>query len=161
MKLTLQRALEVLSYDPLSGELRWRFDKSPVKAGDLAGSIYSNGYRVITIDLERFRSGRLCWFMYYGRWPVGQVDLRNRVRTDDRIENLREATPKQNSVNVKQNARNTSGYRGVSSTRNGKWAAFIYVDGKNVNLGTHATALAAHEAWKSAATETRGDFFAP
>lgn len=66
-------------------------------------------------------------------------DHRNRNRLDNRRSNLRPATPAQNNQNVGIRSNNTSGYRGVSRTRTGRWRASGTVDGKSYNLGHYDT----------------------
>ncbi len=51
----------------------------------------------------------------------------------------------------------SSKYRGVSwDKRNQKWAAYIYLDGKTVYLGFHATELAAAQAYDQEARKCAG-----
>ena len=65
------------------------------------------------------------------------VDHINRVRADDRIENIRWATcGEQNANQVYLHRTNTSGVRGVVwHKRVAKWHARIMVDGTNIHLG--------------------------
>lgn len=91
--LTRERLSEVLEYDAIVGEFRWKKPTSPrMRVGSVAGTINHDGYRVIAIDREHFRAGRLAWFYTHGRWPEPEIDHINRIRLDDRIDNLREAT---------------------------------------------------------------------
>lgn len=49
--VTAQRLRELLHYDADTGVFTWIVDRSPkTRRGDVAGSIYSNGYRMIGID---------------------------------------------------------------------------------------------------------------
>lgn len=65
------------------------------------------------------------------------IDHINRDRTDDRIENLRWATPaEQNQNQVYMVRTNRSGIRGVHwNQQSGKWQALIQVDGTKLHLG--------------------------
>ena len=68
------------------------------------------------------------------------VDHINRIKTDNRIENLRWVNQSENMQNVPKLQRNKtnkpSKYKGVSwSTRGNKWVAFISLNSKNKNLG--------------------------
>ena len=66
-----------------------------------------------------------------------QIDHINGDGTDNRIENLRLATNKQNTRHqIKMNSRNTSGFRGVvwHKQRN-KWIAQIMLNGRNTHGG--------------------------
>lgn len=87
------------------------------------------------------------------------VDHINRDGLDNRRENLRLATPKQNHANTKTYRNNTSGYKGVYYVyRTGRWLALITIDGKQKYLGYHATPEQAYEAYCQAAREAYGDY---
>ena len=57
------------------------------------------GYRKITIDGKVYSAARLAWFYKTGRWPDPEIDHINRIRDDNRWENLREATRADNLAN--------------------------------------------------------------
>lgn len=65
------------------------------------------------------------------------IDHINRIRDDDRIENLRWAThAEQNQNQVYMHRTNTSGVRGVHwNKQSEKWQALIQVDGTRLHLG--------------------------
>ena len=85
---------------------------------------------------------RVAFFLYYGlypKWP-NSVDHINRDGCDNRIENLREVTAKEQSANTGLSKANTSGVKGVSFLKGrNKWRASINLEGKKVNLGTFNT----------------------
>lgn len=74
--------------------------------------------------------------------------------------NLRVCTRTENTRNSRRKSCNTSGYKGVKRSQNGKrWCAFIRVgDGKRLYLGTFDTPEQAHEAYKTAALKHHGEF---
>lgn len=73
--------------------------------------------------------------------------------------NLREATPSQNNMNAKRPLSNTTGYKGVSPTYNGKkWRARIKVNGRQTHLGTFDTPEEAHAVYCEKARELHGEF---
>jgi hypothetical protein len=74
--------------------------------------------------------------MHYGEIPDGiQIDHINNVVGDNRIENLRLATSKQNNMNRARSCA-ASGRMGVYyNKRDKKWQSLIYVGGKNIHLG--------------------------
>lgn len=149
----------LLEYNPHTGEFFWLRSVSPVvTVGDRAGSVYANGYRYIQVYGEDYRAGRLAWFFMTGEDPTEFIDHINRIRDDDRFENLRKATNSQNQANAFWTT-NTSGFRGVSWIKSrGKWAASITVDGHQRNLGRYQTRIEAAKAYKRAAIEAWGEF---
>jgi hypothetical protein len=80
-----ERLLEVLDYDPNTGELKWKVDVSKnVKAGMLAGG--SKGY--ITVDKQDTTVPRIVWFYMTGEWPKYRVCCKNKNLKDFRFSNL-------------------------------------------------------------------------
>jgi hypothetical protein len=71
----------------------------------------------------------------YGRWPEAYIDHINGVTDDNRIENLREASFRQNNWNTRTSIANTSGFKGVNWHRGkNKWVARIRINGRLVQL---------------------------
>jgi len=101
MELDQDTLKHLLNYDPVTGVWTWRNPllRSRMKPGDIAGRITSHGRRQIRIASGFYYSARLAWLYMTGEWPKDQVDHINRVRDDDRWENLREANQSQNSYN--------------------------------------------------------------
>jgi hypothetical protein len=101
-----------LDYDPETGKFTWKArvvrsadDKrwNARYAGEVAGSIKNNGYRRIGIDGKYYGAARLAWLIVHGEWPQNEIDHINRIRTDDRIVNLRDVTPTENNNNRSDN----------------------------------------------------------
>jgi hypothetical protein len=135
--LTQDRLKEILAYDPETGVFQWETSpNSQVRAGDFAGYTRpDNGYSIIIIDRKRYYAHRLAWFYVHGEWPL-EIDHINRVRNDNRIENLREADRSINSRNRRTTA--SSGYTGVYYSKlRKKWLASIKVGGKRKHLGVY------------------------
>lgn len=154
---SLDRVRGLLTYDPASGLFRWRDTRGRVRAGEVAGSIQSLGYRQIMIDGRRILSGRLAWFYVTGTWPTHEIDHANGVRDDDRFANLREATRAQNNQN--RSAFGRSRVKGAFWVeRQQRWRASIKRAGSVVQIGTFDTAEAAGAAFARAAREQYGSF---
>jgi hypothetical protein len=153
---------QLLRYEPDTGKLYWlsrpmsMFPKSQQantwntkNAGRETFTLVHKGYYQGTIFNAKFRAHRVAWALYYGRWPERHLDHINGVRTDNRIENLREVERSENQRNQKRRTDNTSGATGVSwYVLQGKWVAEIYVDGKKKNLGyfdTYEEAISARK----------------
>lgn len=146
--LTQERLKELLSYDPETGVFtRIVSTSSNAKAGQVAGSVNKiSGYREIRVDDTLYYGHRLAWLYVYGSWPEHQVDHANRIRSDNRICNLRSASSLENSQNQRLRSTNTSGLKGVTWHKAGKkWAAQIVFKGKNHHLGLFDDASVAHQ----------------
>ena len=136
--LTAERLREVLSYDPLTGVFLWKVSTGRrVRVGGVAGYLDEDGYLRIRIDGTAYRAHRLAWLYAHGHWPADQLDHRNRVRSENWIDNLREATNAQNHQNLSLSVRNRSGHIGVAWHKSaGKWRARLRVRGKVINAGS-------------------------
>lgn len=146
--------MQLLSYDSETGQFTWRTDKSgTAKSGSIGGrKPSSNGYLRIGIDGRNRFAHRLAWLYVYGVNPDGQIDHINRIKTDNRIENLRVVTNKQNRQNSGPRRGSASGVKGVSvSSWKNKWHAQIGVDGVNISLGRFDSIEKASEAYAEAA----------
>jgi len=100
---------------------------------------------------KRYQAHRVIWAMFHGEWPMNQIDHINGDRSDNRILNLREADFFQNSQNAKIRRDNTSGYPGVTFSKDrNQWTARICINGKKIYLGYFLTAELATEARKEA-----------
>lgn len=157
--LTHEMLTEALDYDPETGVFRWKIDRGThTKAGNIAGTI-NRGYGQLCINKKLFASHRVAWFYVHRRWPVAELDHINLVRTDNRIENLREVTKKENNRNVRIKKHNTTGYKGVCRSANGKrFTAYITVDYETNYLGTFDTEEEAHAAYVAASKQHHGEF---
>src|SRR3990167_475912 len=147
-ELTADRLRELLHYDPLTGIFKWLVQKGRVAAGSVAGTSDGNGYVQIRIDGKHYRGQRLAWCYMTGEWPESQVDHEKLNRSDNRWENLREASNAQNTMNQGLRKSNTSGFKGVSWHAAAKaWVANIRLDARTTYLGTFFSPAAAHGAY--------------
>lgn len=146
-KLTRQRLLEVLDYDQCTGIFKWKscFHKSFI--GAVSGCKRGDGYIVITIDGEKHLAHRLAWLFVHGHFPHPDIDHIDNDKSNNRINNLREATKKINAQNrVRAVCGNKSGFLGVSPM-DGKWRATIMIDGKQFFIGRFRDPAEAHAAY--------------
>lgn len=159
-----RRASEMLSYSQLSGVFTWRVPiRFTVKTGDISGTVNVNGYRVIRLDGKDHRAHRLAWLLVHGDWPKHQIDHINGIKDDNRIANLRDVTPAQNTCNrVKAMTTSGSGLLGVVQNKaTGKWMTYITRNKKTKALGTFATKEAAHDVYIKARTDELVNVFGP
>lgn len=144
-----------MSYDPSTGKLRWKEKPNRNLAeGKEIGKENSWGHLCFGFRGRTWMVHRVAWFLYYGRWPEYQIDHINRVKTDNRIENLRDVPQNINQQNQGNPHRNNkAGFLGVTLRGDGRpnpYRAAIKTNGKNFNLGSFATAEEAHAVYLEA-----------
>lgn len=155
-KLTAERLRELVSYNPVSGELVWlRTVSSTAVAGKPVGKLdISHGYLRRTVDCVRYAEHRLVWLYMTGEWPESQIDHVNGDRKDNRWENLREATDSENRQNMARRSNGSSRFPGVRwFKRDQRWAAAITKDYKQKHLGYFDSEEAAFSAYCAAKAE--------
>lgn len=162
---------QILKFYPETGQLVWREIDATVysqtearspeslalnhnsrRAGKPAGHLDTDGYLKIGVFGKRHGAHRLAWVIHYGCWPNGVIDHINGIPIDNRIENLRDVTQRENSRNRSRvSKKSASGEIGVYVEKNGKFRAQGMSDGKFIYLGVHSTmeaALAARKAFE-------------
>lgn len=148
----------VLNYDPNSGIFTWKAHRA-IRSGVCAGAKNKHGYVQISFKDKLYLAHRLAWLHVYGMWPNGKLDHRNRVKIDNSISNLREASNSDNLANRPAQRNNKLGVKGVSKCKHTRgYKAKIMVRGQLHNLGVHSTIEAAHMAYVSAAERLFGEF---
>lgn len=164
---------QVLRYEPETGKLYWLprpaslFNAPPARlahiceswnaqyaGGEVAPVPDKWGYISTTVFQVKCKAHRLAWALHYGEWPSTQIDHINGVRSDNRIANLRVATPSQNNQNMKKRIDNKSGAVGVCwHPRTKRWRATIVVNKKQISLGYFRDKDAAIVARQAASVE--------
>ena len=160
--LTAQRAREVFNYDPLTGAFTWRIDfggrgNTKFKAGSEAGTVRSDGRRMLSYGGRRYYAYRVAWLIVTGEWPVNLIDHKDLNPSNDAWLNLRDATKAINMQNQHEaiGARRGIGLLGAHFSRrratfSKPWCSKIAVDGKAHYLGWFATEQEAHHAYVNA-----------
>ena len=151
----MQDIKEYLSYDPDTGVFVWIKAKQGARAGSVAGGLSIKGYVRIMYKGKMYLAHRLAWWFVYGEMPDCDIDHKNRIKGDNRIENLRLDTNGDNPHNISRAQRNnTSGYRGVSWNKAiSKWKTSIRIERKGKHLGYYDTPEEAYEAYLCAKRE--------
>ena len=129
----------------------------PDTLGQPFGGLTGTGYIQGWFKNKLYYLHHLIWIYHYGKLPEGIIDHINRDKTDNRIENLREASKQQNSWNRSGDTGAVSQFKGVSRKRD-KWRARIVVDGVEHNLGVFETEIAAGLAYKQASRLLQGEY---
>lgn len=135
---------ELLNYCPSTGVFSW-------KSGRPAGCTRHDGYLLIRVNGVLMYGHRLAWIYMHGESPTGFIDHINGIKSDNRIENLRDASPAINSQNcrVTRREQNKSGFRGVQKNHGG-WQAVIWLSKKRYCLGTFSDPKEAHSVYLDA-----------
>ena len=114
------------------------------------GCIGKNGYVVFRYKGKIRYAHRIAWNIVYGQEPPKYIDHINRIKTDNRICNLRLADNTINNRNrATANSNNIScGLLGVAKPKHThKWSSSITVNYKRKHLGYYDTAEEAHIAY--------------
>lgn len=171
--LSVDSIRSLFLYDGLNLIWKKRAGKTPDdarfntrRAGNVAGSLTNYGYLKVTMKvgakIKCYQVHRLIWAHVYGKWPEKHIDHINMVKTDNRIENLREADQAQNGWNRRMGAKNKTGYRGVKyDPRYKTYTASMKVRRKYVHIGTFKTVEEAAEAYRVTSKKYYGEFARP
>lgn len=129
---------------------------------------YTNGYARTSISLGYFNKKQKKLHILMHRLIMNcpsnmEVDHINHNPLDNRKQNLRIVSRKQNGANRKLNINNTSGFKGVCwdekcTNKNKKWVARIHTNGKIINLGRYLTKKDAAIAYNDAAKKYFNEF---
>lgn len=151
--VTADLVRSLLDYDPRTGVFVWRENRgSNQTKGKAAGGLHGP-YLMIPVAKRLYLAHRLAWLYVHDSWPENEIDHINGVKTDNRIENLRDATRLTNAHNIaKARSDAVSGVRGVRwSSRYNSWHALLQHEGRRMHLGSFKSmeeAMAAYEAKK-------------
>jgi hypothetical protein len=138
-RITAERLRGLLHYDQRTGVFTHRATRSGVQGGMLAGSAHSDGYIAISVDGLSYLAHRLAWLYVTGEWPTGEVDHKDRVRTHNWFDNLRDAGKPENMQNQSAPQKgNKTGFLGVYPYR-GRFCAQIMANKVKHRLGTFDT----------------------
>lgn len=156
--ITPELCRQLLHCDPATGQLFWKSRPQHMFADDRScrswntkwagketfttlktvkreGSrSYDPCYVGSIFDLK-FKKHRVIWAIVHGIWPE-IVDHKNGDPLDNRIDNLRSVSQRENKKNTRIYANNKSGRIGVHWTSKvGRWTAAIKINGRKKHLG--------------------------
>ena len=140
--------VRILTYDPNTGVFTRKTSRGNQKVGCIVGSLDKKGYLTAMVLHKYVKIHRLAWFYMYSTWPT-QIDHINQIKTDNRINNLREVSTMQNCLNQlgprKNNKLNTQGVHQIKKT--GRYRVSCSAYGVRQNLGVFATLEEAKNAY--------------
>lgn len=104
----------------------------------------TKGYLRVFVLGNYYKAHRLAWFYKYAQWPSKQIDHINGVKTDNRLENLRDVSQTVNMYNKTQAYKNNgTGVLGVTKSGD-KFVSRVRHAGRLIHVGTFDTAEEAH-----------------
>ncbi len=152
--LTREEIFELFDYDKANGKLIRKHSKGlPENLIGTSGYINRLGYVVFMAKNKHFFAHRIIFFIEKGFWPR-ITDHINGNRSDNRIENLRDGTMRDNNENTK--VHRAGKLLGASwSKKDKKWRAAIKVNGKSIHLGIFPCEQSAHKAYMTKRNEIK------
>lgn len=126
------------------------------KEANISKANNAYGYVVINVNGKMIKAHRLIWVLVNGAIPESlQIDHIDGVKSNNRLENLRLATPKENQHNQrKAQSSNKTGLLGVSWYKSkSKYVARIAINGEVKYLGCFTDKHEAHQAYLQAKRE--------
>ena len=160
--ITQDRLRHLLDYNPISGNFNWLNPQKMNKArkGDAFGGLTDKGYLRAKLDDKNYYLHKLAFLYMTGYLPTEQIDHKNRVRSDNRWENLRLSSPQENGRNRSAGKNSPLGVKGLTLREDGGTIRFVGtitgVDGERLffsrafvkgDLVSQAKACAAVENW--------------
>lgn len=157
----------ILEYYPDTGLFMWRpkiGDTKPILmwnaqwAGKLSvGHSDTHGHLYLVIKKKKYAAHRLAWIYVHGDNLPNEIDHINRVRSDNRISNLREATRSQNNINGKGWSK-IGLPKGIERLPGGNYRPTVVKDGVKYRMGCFKNLQEAQDAYLQKAKELFGEF---
>ena len=107
-KITKERLLELLTYNPETGVFTWKAARGVAKVNQVAGSVNKAGFRTIRLDNKFYPAHALVWLAENGEHPAGRLKHKNDMRDDNRITNLELRAGKASKVEYTPNKKQLS-----------------------------------------------------
>lgn len=157
-ELTSSRLKELVYYDPETGEFCRMVSVANILAGPVNPKPSKNGYLRMHIDGRLYYLHRLAWLYVYGEWPK-EVDHIDGNPVNNKINNLRNCSHKQNMQNMSTKTIAVSGLKGAYwHPICQMWQAKIRYDNRTKSLGYFHSPEEAHQAYLKAKSNVH-EFF--
>lgn len=152
-------------YDPSSPSglryTKWngQHGKKRRAAGDIAGTLCKSGYYTVSFSYKNYASHRVIWSIYNKEnlLTTDVIDHADNNRSNNKIDNLRKVTAKENSRNSSLRKDSTTGIRGVTFFKEGQgYYVANWYDDNSVQYQKHfSVAKHGHTLAKALAAEYR------
>lgn len=156
--ITAECVRERLYYNPENGVFVWT--NPPYEHRRLAGKIAGSnraGYLVIKLNGFGYMAHRIAWLYVYGAMPAGRINHADGDKLNNRLANIRIATPAQNCANAARKAGKQTP-KGVRKLPSGRYQARIKHSGIMRTIGTFNSHEAAAIAYFSESQRLNGEF---
>jgi len=139
MKLTLEDAHFLFRVDLNTGVLCWNIDRRRARRGQVAGTLdTSTGYLVVTVNYRKYSVHEIIWLLVHGSWANSHIDHIDRSKLNNKPNNLRLATSRENKLNSPTSDNAVGCYW---DNKNQNWRVAIRYEGSLLNLGSFITLL--------------------
>lgn len=115
------------------------------------GSLDKDGYLIIKIKKKQYKAHRLVYAFFNGKFPEQEIDHINRIRTDNRIDNLRAVTRTENVRNSYVPPNKETGVVGVHISNNTNKKYTIRLNKKTYRFYTLEEAVMARKKYRGEA----------
>jgi HNH endonuclease/AP2 domain len=157
--ITQEYLKSILYYNLETGIWTWIKPRPKIKVGSIAGGLDEKGYWKIKINGKKYLAHRLAHLYVNGAFPPFDTDHKDLNRSNNKWNNIREATRVQNFGNQSKYSNNKSGIKGVCWDRDArKWLAQIQINNKKMKLGRFDNIIDAQKAYATAAWIYFGEF---
>lgn len=122
-------------FDYVDGKLISKNEKSKRFGQDAGALRKKTGYVYVYAKRKTYSAHRIVFLWHHGYFPE-YVDHINRIKHDNRIENLRSATVTQNVRNRNMYSNNTSGHEGIWFNKKiNRWVAYTSINKEKKHIG--------------------------
>jgi len=150
----------IIEYDPESGNFWWLQEKQGRDLNVPAGTETAAGYRIISIDGKGYAAHRLAFLFMEGAFPPAYVDHKDGNPRNNKWDNLRHASAKQNAQNKRRKYNSFTGMKGVIKNHvTNLWEVRIDIDGKRVSEGPFYSYQKACKRYDELAEKNFGEFY--
>lgn len=123
-------------YNQKTGQFIAKKRRGKIAPGDGVGCKKKNGYCAVVIYRKIYASHRLAFLYMEGYFPENFIDHIDRNPSNNRWDNLREVSPRCNSINCGVSKRNKSNITGVHMDKtHNKWRVQIKTTKRQVCVG--------------------------